>query len=310
MIDFSSDKNFLEPSVNIDYNNIDTKDYKSLLLLLAKRYKVKVNQIELFNGYSSAIYSLLKFLDLKYCYIYSPCALEYKKASTNLSYEVRLINRFENIYLPIKDKSVVVFMNPSFLDGTYYDLQKLFLYWSSKDATVIIDESMLDFCNENSSIDCFSSYSNIYILKSFNKYYSNNDLNLSTVFSLEENITCLRKFEPEDKISKFDVKFLEESLKDTNFRNISNSVNIKNRVVLEKIFYKSEYVDSLFKSSSNSLLIKLKNITSEELQKKLEEKNIKIRTCKHFDFIDENYINIYVNSQEDIKELKEVIDVI
>ncbi len=37
----------------------------------------------------------------------------------------------------------------------------------------------------------------------------------------------LRKYEPEDKISSFDMIYLEEALKDKDFRVISNSVNIK-----------------------------------------------------------------------------------
>ncbi len=65
------------------------------------------------------------------------------------------------------------------------------------------------------------------------------------------------------------MKYLEESLKDFDFRAISNSVNIKNRIELEKIFHSYKYVDFLFHSSSNSLLIKLKNISSKQFSKKI-----------------------------------------
>ncbi|PLY06428.1 MAG: aminotransferase class I/II [Arcobacter sp.] len=311
MIDFSIELNFLKPNVELDYNKIHTfktDKYTTLLTLLSKRYKVNNNQIELFNGYSSAIYSILKFLNLKYCFIYSPCNLVYKKAASNLDYEVRLINRFENIFLPIKEQSVVVFANPSFLDGTYYDLDKLFKYWSSKDATVIIDESLLDFSSELSALNYMKNYEKLYIVKDFSKYYSNESLNIASIFSNEKNSELLRKYEPEDKLSNFDMFYLEESFKDKEFKLISNSVNIKNKASLEKILNSNKYVDSFFHSSSNSLLIKLKNISSKEFKAKLEDKSIKISNCLKYDFIDDSYINIYISSKDNIVKLEEVLN--
>lgn len=55
----------------------------------------KASQIELFNGGSSAIFTLFSHLNLKTCTIYSPAYLEYKKASLNFGYELNTINRFE-----------------------------------------------------------------------------------------------------------------------------------------------------------------------------------------------------------------------
>lgn len=308
MIDCSSKINFLKPNVNIDYNEINTSTYTSLLYLLENRYRVNKSQIELFNGYSSSIYSILKFLKLKFCFIYSPCDLEYKDAALNLGYDVRLINRFENVFLPVKEQSIVVFANPSYLDGTFYNLEKLFDYWISKDSTIIIDESLLDFSSNKSAMNLFKNYSKLYILKDLSKFYSNKDLNVATIFSSKENIDNLRKFEPRNKLSKIDIKYLEESLKDSKFKSISNSINIKNRIELENIFESCKYVDYLFKSSSNSILIKLKDIDSIKFKKLLEDKKIKILECIKYDFIDEHFINIYVCSQENIKKLKEIIN--
>ncbi len=311
MIDFSSELNFLKPEVQIDYNKVHglkKTSYDELLACFEKRYRIKKEQIEFFNGFSSAIYSILKFLKLKHCFIYSPCSLEYKKAATNLEYEVRLINRFENLFLPIKEQSVVIFANPSYLDGTYYDLDNLFEYWASKDATVIIDETLLDFCGEEAAIKKLKEQKKLFIIKDFSKYFSNENLKIATIFSSEKNSENLRKFEPEDKLSSFDIIYLEEALKEYEFKLISNSINIKNRTDLEKIFHSCKYVDFLFHSSSNSLLIKLKNISSKEFRTKLEEKDIKISNCLKYDFIDESFINIYVNSKDNVAKLKEVIN--
>lgn len=307
MTDFSKESNFLKPTIDIDYNKISKVDFSLFLKVLASRYRLKKEQLELYSGFSSAIYSILKFLDLKHCFIYSPCSLEYKKAATNLAYDVRLINRFENLFLPIKEKSVVVFANPSYLDGTYYDLENLFNYWISKEASIIVDETLLDFCGEDAALKYMQTYEKIYIIKDFSKYYANESLAISAIFSNEKNISAIRKFEPEDKLSNFDMKYLKEALKDSEFKLISNGVNIKNRVELEKIFHSCKYVDFLYHSSSNSLLIKLKNIEFKEFQKRLEEKDIKIANCLKYDFIDESFLNIYVSSKDDVQRLRESI---
>lgn len=310
MIDFSNEINFLKPNISIDFNQINSRDYKNLLTLLEKRYQINQNQIELYNGFSSAIYSLLKFLNLKYCFIYSPCSLEFKDAALNLGYELRLINRFENLFLPIKQDSLVVFANPSYLDGTYYNLESLFDYWDSKNATILIDESLLDFCGESTAKNFFEEYKRVYIIKNYSKYYSNENLNLATIFSTKKSIEAIRKFEPEDKLSTFDMKYLEESLKDKEFKIISNSVNIKNRIELEKIFHSYKNLDFLFHSSTNSLLIKLKKISSKEFRQKLQRKDVLISNCLKYDFIDESYVNIYISSKNDIAKLKEILHTI
>lgn len=307
MIDFSSEVNFLKPNIQIDFNSVKAPNYDELLTLLEKKYHIQKEQIELFNGFSSAIYSLLKFLNLKFCFIYSPSSLEYKKAASNLNYEVRLINRFENLFLPIKENSLVLFANPSYLDGTYYDLENLFRYWISKDATVLVDETLLDFCGEDAAIKYLKEYEKTYIIKDFSKYYSNENLNISSIFSSIKNIETLRKYEPENKLSVFDMKYLEESLRDRDFKVISNSINIKNRIQLEKIFHSQKYADFLYHSSTNSLLLKLKNISSKEFREKLLEREICFPNCLKYDYVDENFLLIYIKSGSEIEKLKEVL---
>jgi len=310
VIDFSKNVNFLSPTIEVDFNHINSINHKDLLILLEKTYKINKDNIELFNGYSSAIYSLLKFLRLKFCFIYSPCDLEYKKAAENLLYDVRLINRFENLFLPIKDNSLVVFANPSYLDGKYYDLKELFQYWISKNATILIDESLLDFCSESSQINYLDTYEKIYILKDFSKYFSNENLNLATIFSSKKSIEKLRKFEPSSKISSYDTNYLKQSLEDKKFKIISNSINTNNKIELEKIFQKCSYIDFSINSHTNSLLIKLKKINSKEFKTKLSEKGVIIPNCLKYDFIDDSFINIYVKSKSDILKLKKILEIL
>jgi threonine-phosphate decarboxylase len=299
IIDLSSNINFVKPQINIDFNSLDISAYPTydkLYAKIAKNYGVKSSQIELFNGGSSAIFTLFKHLDLTHCTIYSPAYLEYKKACVNFAYELRTINRFENIYLPIKSASLVIFVNPSTPDGTYYNIEELISYWKEQDCTILIDESFLDFCEGHSATKYLEDYDKLYILKSMTKFYSSAGIRVGTIVSSVENIEKLKRFEPMWKLSQFDSNYLQSALDDKNFKSISKAINVKNKLELEKILQASGIIEQIYLSSANYLLVKLKNFTAKEFQKKLKPFKIMIRDCTNFDFLDETYVRIAVKS--------------
>jgi threonine-phosphate decarboxylase len=311
IIDLSSNINFIKPEINIDFNNLDISAYPiydKLYKKIANNYKVKSNQIELFNGGSSAIFTLFKHLNLKHCTIYSPAYLEYKKASVNFGYDLRTINRFENMNLPVKKGSFVVFVNPSTPDGTFYDLETLMAYWIEQECTILIDESFLDFCDGSSAIKYLKTYDNLYILKSMTKFYSSAGIRVGTIVSSEKNIDSLKRFEPMWKLSQFDSNYLQAALDDVNFKRISKAINIKNRIELEKILENSKIVESIYQSSANYILCKLQGITASQLQDKLKVYKIMIRDCSNFDYLDSSYVRIAVKSSTSIQILKKALD--
>jgi len=311
IIDLSSNINFIKPEINIDFNNLDISAYPiydKLYEKIANNYKINPNQLELFNGGSSAIFTLFKHLNLKHCSIYSPAYLEYKKASVNFAYELRTINRFENINLPVKKGSFVVFVNPSTPDGTFYDLEILMDYWIEQECTILIDESFLDFCDGKSAIEYLKKYDKLYILKSMTKFYSSAGIRVGTIVSNEKNIDSLKRFEPMWKLSQFDSNYLQSALDDKNFKRISKAINIKNRMELEKVLEKSKLVEFIYQSSANYILCKLQGINAIQLQEKLKVYKIMIRNCSNFDYLDSSYVRIAVKSSSSIQILKKALE--
>ncbi len=311
IIDLSSNINFIKPEINIDFNNLDISAYPiydKLYEKIAKNYKINSKQIELFNGGSSAIFTLFRQLDLNYCTIYSPAYLEYKKACINFGYELRTINRFENMNLPVKKGSFVIFVNPSTPDGTFYDLDILMNYWIKQECTILIDESFLDFCDGKSAIKYLKTYNKLYILKSMTKFYSSAGIRVGTIVSNEKNIDSLKRFEPMWKLSQFDSNYLQAALDDVNFKRISKAINIKNRIELENVLENSKLVESIYQSRANYVLCKLKNINAKQLQEKLKAYKIMIRDCSNFDYLDEYYIRVAVKSRNSIQILKKALE--
>ena len=310
IIDLSSNINFVKPQINIDFNTLDISSYPTydkLYKKIADNYAVESSEIELFNGGSSAIFTLFKHLDLKSCTIYSPAYLEYKKASLNFGYELDIINRFDDITAPVKEGSFVIFVNPSTPDGKYYELEELMKTWIKKSCTILIDESFLDFCDKPSAIKYLKSYDKLYILKSMTKFYSSAGIRVGTMVSRKENIEKLKEFEPMWKLSQFDSNYLQAALDDKLFKNISKAINIKNKIELENILKNSTLVEEIFESSANYLLVKLANLNAKEFQEKLKPYKIMVRDCSNFDYLDDRFVRIAVKSSSANETLKKAL---
>lgn len=310
IIDLSSNINFVKPQINVDFNTLDISSYPTydkLYEKIALNYGVKTSQIELFNGGSSAIFTLFKHLALQTCTIYSPAYLEYKKASLNFAYELNTINRFSDINENVKENSLVIFVNPSTPDGKYYELEELMKTWIEKSCTILVDESFLDFCDKPSAIKYLETYDKLYILKSMTKFYSSAGIRVGTIVSTKENIEKLKRFEPMWKLSQFDSNYLQAALDDKLFKNISKAINLKNKIELENILKNSNLVEEIFESSANYLLVKLKNLKAKEFQEKLKPHKIMVRDCSNFDYLDDRFTRIAVKSSSANEALKKVL---
>lgn len=310
ILDLSSNINFIKPKINIDFNTLDISSYPTydkLYEKIASNYEVQKDEIELFNGGSSAIFTLFRNLALKNCTIYSPAYLEYKKASLNFGYELDLINRFEDMSKVVKPNSLVIFVNPSTPDGNYYELEELMQNWMQNSCTILIDESFLDFCDKPSAIKYLKTYDKLYILKSMTKFYSSAGIRVGTIVSRKENIAKLKEFEPMWKLSQFDSIYLQESLSDKEFKAISKEINIKNKLELEEILKSSNLVEKIYESSANYLLVKLKDINASKFQELLKPYKIMVRDCSNFDFLDDSFVRVAVKSSSANERLKEAL---
>ncbi len=311
IIDLSSNINFIKPTINVDFNELDISSYpiyEKLYKSISTNYKIKPNQLELYNGGSSAIFTLFRHLNLKHCTIYSPAYLEYKKAATIFKYKISHINRLNILDQIVDENSFVIFVNPSTPDGQLYSLDELMQYWISQNCTILIDESFLDFTNGESMIKYINEYDKLYILKSMTKFYSSAGIRVGSLVSNEKNIEKLKQNEPMWKLSTFDSHYLQEALKDKTFKNISKSINAKNSVFLENILKESNLFSEVLNSNANYILTKLKDKTAQQLQEHLKAYKILIRDCSNFDFLDNSYVRFAVKSEKQLKILQQALN--
>jgi threonine-phosphate decarboxylase len=314
VIDLSSNINFVTPDISIDFNNITINSYPTydqLYNSISNYFDINVEQLELFNGGSSAIFSLMKYFKQKNCYIYSPAYLEYKKAALINNKNVELINRFIELDKKIEKNSIVIFVNPSTPDGTFYNMKELLNYWKNQNCTVIVDESFLEFTLNKSVSQYLNEFNNLYILKSMTKFFSCAGIRVGCIISQKQNIEKLKQNEPLWKISNYDSLILQEFIKDKKFRKISLAVNAKAKAILEQTIKEFNIFEFTAISSVNFILVKLKYINAKQFQEKLQPFKIMIRDCSNFDFLSDEYVRIAVKSQKDMikfnKAVKQIV---
>lgn len=311
VIDLSSNINFIKPDNNKDLNSVNISSYptyEKLYKNIANLYEIKDDELELFNGASSAIFSLFRFFDTKLCYIYSPAYLEYKKAAHTFGYQVELINRFVDLDKDIESNSLVVFVNPSTPDGSFYDIDALLSKWMEKYCTILIDESFIEFSLQKSCLQFIKKYPKLFILKSLTKFYSCAGVRVGSVVSSAENIKAIKKYEPLWKISQFDMNYINEVLEDTRFVKISKAINITNKAYLVQILKEFKYTNHIFDSSANFVLVQLKTIKANQLQELLKPHKIMIRNCSNFDFLDDDFVRIAVKSTQNLDRFKKALE--
>lgn len=308
VIDLSSNINFITPTVDFSGVSLNVyPKYDELTETLASHYGVYSEELELFNGGSSAIFALLRFFDNPTCTIYSPAYLEYKKASLLHGKKVSLINRFEAMDTEVEENSLVIFVNPSTPDGHYYEIETLMERWSAKNCTILIDESFLEFCGGESATRYLPAYDKLYVLKSQTKFYGCAGVRVGIVLSSRENIRALREKEPLWKISALDSHFLITALKDEPFRTRSHTLNAEAKTYLKTILDGSPLFEKVFESDANFFLVRLASISAREFQEKLIPHKIMVRDCSNFDFLDERYVRIAVKELEALKRFEEAL---
>lgn len=303
--DLSSNINFITPSV--DFSSVTLNSYPSygeLTEALAQHYGVKCDEMELFNGGSSAIFSLMRFFDHPTCTIYSPAYLEYKKAATLYGKNVRLINRFEAMDAEVEENSLVIFVNPSTPDGHYYEIDTLMERWMEKNCTILIDESFLEFCGGESATRYLQTYDKLYVLKSQTKFYGCAGVRVGIVLSNASNIVALREKEPLWKISQLDSHFLITALADETFRERSHALNDKAKTYLKTILDHSPLFEKVFESDANFFLVRLAQMNAKAFQEKLVPHRIMVRDCSNFDFLDDRFVRIAVKDLEALKRFE------
>ena len=184
-------------------------------------------------------------------------------------------NGVENIEIPLKSdfsidineilklsskKTKILFLcSPNNPTGNSFDTNNLTDLIKSFKGIVVVDEAYIDFSSKQSLISLIEDNNNLIITQTMSKAYGMAGIRLGMGFSNEKIINYLNKIKPPYNINVLtERKALEELNKiDEIEKNISIVLDQRNLLVscLEKL----DFVEKIYKSDANFLLVKVDN---------------------------------------------------
>ena len=308
ILDFSSNINHYQPefSLTLDAKQVARyaqPNYPQLTKTIAQRYKLKPNNITLFNGATSAIYALMHTLKSKKVFLYAPLYGEYEKAALAAKKDIYKINRIEDIEAKVDKKSIVVFVNPATPEGSYYDLDELFLEWKKRKCTIIVDESFIEFAQLKSLRTQVNDYKKLYIIHSFSKFYACAGVRVGAIFTHKTNNSSLTP--PLWSLSSFDEAFLTQRVQDTNFIETSHTQHATQKQELFEILKHAGLFQQIVQSDANFILTQTSH--AEALFEHLLTHKILVRRCGSFDYLDDSWLRFGVKDKAMHATLQEAL---
>ncbi|NOS88599.1 MAG: aminotransferase class I/II-fold pyridoxal phosphate-dependent enzyme [Methylococcaceae bacterium] len=287
-------------------------DYGLLKQAIKNRYPLPDEaDIEVFNGASAAIFSLLRFLQPAEVVLYAPLYGEYQRLSERLGCKVQLINRFVGDVTEhrVPPGCTVIFVNPATPDGTLYDLTALLGVWQAADCHIVVDESFLDFCQATSTMACITDYKKLYVVKSLSKFYGCAGVRVGFLTARSDFIRQLKTLEPAWKLSSLDMAYMQSALANIAFVGQTLYETQENRILLRQVLENTGQFATVYPSAANFILARLPDEgDGYDMQAKLAPFRLLIRVCDNFIGLDKRYIRFAVKDKKAIKQLAQGLE--
>ena len=169
------------------------------------------------------------------------------------------IDKNEILKLSSKKTKILFLCSPNNPTGNSFDTNNLTDLIKSFKGIVVVDEAYIDFSSKQSLIGLIEDNNNLIITQTMSKAYGMAGIRLGMGFSNEKIINYLNKIKPPYNINILtERKALEELNKiDEIEKNISIVLDQRNLLVscLEKL----DFVEKIYKSDANFLLVKVDN---------------------------------------------------
>jgi threonine-phosphate decarboxylase len=332
ILDFSANINPLGMSSSVKTAIVDGLDevekypditYFELRCAIEKFENINKNNLILGNGAAEVIFNVVRGINPNNTLILAPTFSEYEEATRAIDgnityYKLKEENNFciqEDILDYINSDLDLIFIcnpnNPTGVITSVALLVKILIKARESKVRLLIDESFLDFIDENlSMISYINEYENLIIIKSLTKFFAIPGLRMG--YGICSDSVLKEKLE---KISSaWNINVLAEiatktALKDENYINQSIKYLMKEKEYLYKEL-KQIKVLKVYEPSVNFIM--LKTIVKIDLKEELLKNNILIRSCSNYEGLDTNYYRIAVRTHEEnatlISKLKDIFE--
>jgi threonine-phosphate decarboxylase len=276
---------------------------------LSRYHRIPAENILAGNGSTELIFILPKVLKMKRTLLVVPTFSEYESSIRQAGGNVSYYRTTEKDNFSIQPRKLLrelrqgydalYICNPNNPTGvlTPVDVLKdIVLAARKQSSVVIIDETFIDFAENQSLKHMAQHYENLYILRSMTKFFALPGLRAGYLISSAENIEKMRQQQDPWSMNALAQYAGIESLRDRGYiRRTSQYVKRARQELIAGL--KHIYCLKVFASGANYLLVKLHAsapVSVAELYEKLLEKRIIIRQCNTFQGMGDSYFRVAV----------------
>ena len=267
-------------------NRYPDNKHKNLKTVISKNKNINVNQVVFGNGTDEILDLIVRVF----------CNPNKDKIITlpptyGMYNVIAKTNGVENIEIPLKsdfsidtDKildlktsniKILFLCSPNNPTGNSFEINILDNLIKKFNGIVVVDEAYIDFSSQKSLINHIDKYENLIITQTMSKAYGMAGIRLGVGFSNQKIINYLNKIKPPYNINVLTERKVFEELNkiDEIKKNIDFVLN--QRKLLVSSLEKLDFVEKIYKSDANFLLVKVDNADLRYNQ--LSEKGIIVR---------------------------------
>lgn len=162
-----------------------------------------------------------------------------------------------------KNTKIIFLCSPNNPSGNLLDKNDVISIIESFSGIVVIDEAYIDFCDDEGFVPLLNRYDNIVILQTLSKAWGMAGLRLGMAFASKEIINYMTKVKYPYNINCVAQKLvLEELISKREQKGAELKEIIAERDFLIKELNNIDYIEKVYPSDSNFILIKLKEATT------------------------------------------------
>ena len=312
--DFDKEMVFLDANENPFENGVNRypdPQQKTVRSALADLKKVNQNQILLGNGSDEVLDLLFRafcepnrdnIITLPPTYgMYSVLAnlnaIENKEVllSTNFQPNVSLI-----LEAVTENTKMIFLCSPNNPTGNSFSHESILVLLQKFNGLVVLDEAYIDFSEKESWLQKINEYPNLVITQTLSKAYGMAGIRLGILYASAEIITVLNKIKPPYNINELTQQKALIRILDSNSINNEIDLIIVERSTLLKQLLQIKYIEFIYPTDANFVLIKVDDATKRYIQ--LLEKGIVIRN-RTTQPLCENCLRITIGTKQENEKL-------
>jgi histidinol-phosphate aminotransferase len=304
-----------ENPFNNGVNRYPDPQQASVKSILAKQNKVNPNQMLLGNGSDEVLDLIFRaFCEPKvdnvitlpptygmYGVLANINAVENREVLLSTDFQPQI----EKIFGAIDDNTKMIFLcSPNNPTGNSFSEESVTTLLEHFNGLIVIDEAYIDFSEKESWLRKLEQYPNLIITQTLSKAYGLAGIRLGICYASAEIISVLNKIKPPYNVNELTQKRALERLDNTKAIQSEISSIIVQRSVLLKVLLHVNYVEKIYPTEANFILIKV-----DDANKRYDDliaKGIVIRNRTTQPLCD-NCLRLTIGTEEENKKLIEAL---